>query len=152
VSVERFSQAPGRPVVAADTAESIGSVKHLVLARDGRRIEAVHIEGRGSRAVVIGWDAVEAFGVDAVIASSGSDSTGVDSDRERDAARGDVAMIGARVLTADGAVIGAVDDVEFDTETGEVKNVLTDRGPIEPERLRALGSYALVVDPAAAAP
>ena len=55
-------------------------------------------------------------------------------------------MLGTRVLTVDGRELGTVTDVEFDTDSGAVVRVQTDQGPIEPDRLRSLGSYALVVD------
>ena len=60
-------------------------------------------------------------------------------------------MLGTRVLTVDGREVGKVADVEFDTDTGAVVRVVTDEGPIAPGQLRALGSYALVVDFAAPA-
>lgn len=44
----------------------------------------------------------------------------------------------------------AITDVEFDTDSGVVVRVVTDQGPIEPDWLRSLGSFALVVDDASA--
>lgn len=147
MSIELFSHVSGRSVVASDTAETIGSVKGFVLDAMGRTIEAVHIDGNGKRAIVLPWSAVSSFGSDAVMASSGDDPSTITNNHERSAVSGDVTMIGSRVLTTGGLDIGTVDDVEFETDSGAVVRVLTGHGPIESDRLRALGSYALVVTP-----
>ncbi len=147
MSIELFSQVSGRSVVATDTAETIGSVKGFVLDSTGRNIEAVHIDGHGKRAIVLPWSSVGSFGADAVMASSGDAPATIVNDHQKSAVKGDVTMIGTRVLTTHGLEIGKVEDVEFDTDTGTVTRVVTGHGPLDPGRLLALGSYALVVGP-----
>jgi uncharacterized protein YrrD len=149
MSIELFSHVNGRRVVATDTAETIGSVKGFVLDWAGRNIEAIHIDGHGKRAIVLPWSAVSSFGADAVMASSGDDPAAIANDHEKSAVKGDVTMIGTRVLTTGGLDIGNVDDVEFETNSGAVVRVVTGQGPLEPDRFRSLGSYALVVEPVA---
>jgi uncharacterized protein YrrD len=151
MSITLFSHVTGRPVVAADTAETIGSVKGFVLDRSGRTIDAIHIDGRGKRAIVLPWSAVNSFGSDAVMASSGDDPEAISNDHEKSAVTGAVTLIGARVLTTAGLDIGTIDDVEFETDSGSVVRVVTAQGPIEPSRFRSLGSFALVVDQDSAA-
>ncbi|MEO5723215.1 MAG: PRC-barrel domain-containing protein [Ilumatobacteraceae bacterium] len=146
MTTDTFSHVEGRGVVASDSAESIGSVKGFVLDARGRQIEAIHIDGRGRKAAIINWSAVEAFGADAVMATSGADPSTIDNEHQRLAVKGVVTMLGTRVLQVDGREVGTVTDVEFDTDSGAVVRVQTDQGPIEPDRLRSLGSYALVVD------
>ena len=47
MSIETFRQVQGRRVIASDSAEPIGSVKGFVLEPGGRRIEAIHVDGKG---------------------------------------------------------------------------------------------------------
>ncbi len=150
MTTDTFVHVQGRDVVAADSAESIGSVKGFVLDGCGRKIEAIHVDGHGKKATILDWSAVKAFGADAVMAVTGADLSTIDNEHQRAAVRGVVTMLGARVLTVDGREVGAVTDVEFDTDSGIVVRVVTDRGLIEPGQLRSLGSYALVVDDATA--
>jgi uncharacterized protein YrrD len=146
MTTDTFRHVEGRTVIASGTAESIGSVKGFVLDAGGRTIEAIHIDGHGKRAIILTWPMVEAFGADAVMAVAGAEPTTIDSDHQKEAIKGDVSMLGSRVLTVDGREIGIVEDVEFDTGSGAVVRVSTDQGPVEARRLRSLGSYALVVD------
>jgi uncharacterized protein YrrD len=146
MTTDTFSNVEGRAVISSGSAESIGSVKGFVLDSGGRRIDAIHIAGHGKRAVILPWPTVEAFGADAVMAAGGAEPSTIDNDHQKEAIKGDVSMIGSRVLTVDGREIGIVEDVEFDTGSGAVVRVSTDQGPIEARRLRSLGSYALVVD------
>lgn len=145
MSTDTFTNVEQRPVIAADSAESIGSVHGFVLDTSGRQIEAIHVNGRGKRATILGWWSVSAFGADAVMAAPGATTSTVELDHQKAAVAGEVSMIGARVLSVDGRERGTVTDAEFDTTTGTVLRVMTDQGPVEADRFRALGSYALVV-------
>jgi uncharacterized protein YrrD len=146
MTTDTFRNVEGRTVIASGTAESIGSVKGFVLDAGGRTIEAIHIDGHGKRAIILTWPMVEAFGADAVMAVAGAEPTTIDNVHQKEAIKGDVSMLDSRVLTVDGREIGTVEDVEFDTGSGAVVRVSTDHGPVEADRLRSLGSYALVVD------
>jgi uncharacterized protein YrrD len=148
MTTDTFRNVEGRTVVASDTAESIGSVKGFVLDAGGRTIEAIHVDGHGRRAMILAWPAVQAFGADVVMANAGADRSTIDSDHQKAAVKGVVAMLGTRVLTVEGHELGIVDDVEFDTGSGAVVRVTTNHGPVDAHRLRSLGSYALVVDEA----
>jgi uncharacterized protein YrrD len=152
MNTDTFNNVEGRKVVASDTAESIGSVRSFVMDTGGRRIEEIHVDGRGKRAVVLNWRSIDAFGADAVMATAGAQPSTIHDDHEKAAVSGAVAMVGTRVLTVAGREFGIVSDVEFDTETGTVVCVNTDHGPIAVDRVRSLGSYALVVDEAAPSP
>lgn len=61
--------------------------------------------------------------------------------------RGNVVVRVSRVLTTGGFEVGTADDVQTDTTTGEPIGVITADRRIDAERLRSLGSYALVVEP-----
>ncbi len=149
MTTDTFRNVAGRKVVASDTAESIGSVKGFVLDTTGRTIEAIHVDGHGKRALILNRSAVAAFGADAVMATASAEPSTIDNDHQKAAVKGVVSMLGTRVLSVDGRELGTVADVEFDTGSGAVVRVIiTDQGSVEADRLRSLGSYALVVDEA----
>ncbi len=143
---ETFSGADGRTVIAADTADEIGEVKQFVLDRGARRIDGVHVAGRGKKAEVVPWSSVRSFGTDAVIVEAVDAAHRVADDHEIDAVKGNISARGSRVLTTHGFEHGRVDDVEFDPATGELTAVETSEGRVEASAIRSLGSYALVVD------
>jgi uncharacterized protein YrrD len=143
---ETFTGAEGRSVVASDTAEGIGEVKGFVVDPTASRVDAVHVSGRGKKAEVVAWSAITSFGADAVMADSASTPEQVTTDRETQAVRGKVSALGSRVLTTTGFDAGTVVDVEFDTGSGELTAVRTDTDTFSRDRLRSLGSYALVVE------
>ncbi len=143
-----FNDTEGRRVVAADTAEDLGEVKGFVVDRSASRVDAVHVSGRGRKADVIAWSSISSFGDDAVIVTSAEAAERVAEDRDKAAVKGKIVLRGARVLTTGGFEIGTVEDASFDQESGEITGVRTDQGSITGDRLRSIGSYALVVDPA----
>lgn len=142
-----FTAAEGRAVVAADTADDIGEIKGFVVDTSASRVEGVHIAGRGRRAEILPWSSIRSFGDDAVIAEAADAADRASDDREKEAARGNIVLLGTRVLSTEGFELGTVDDAMFDPDSGDITGILTDAGHIGPERLRSLGSYALVVDP-----
>ena len=80
------------------------------------------------------------------MADSAATPEQVSSERETQAVKGKVAALGSRVLTTDGFDAGTVVDVEFDTGSGDLTSVRTGTDTFGADRLRSLGSYALVVD------
>lgn len=142
---ESFNAATGRPVVGSDDAETVGKVKGFIVNPAGNRIDAVHVAGRGNRAEIVAWSSIRTFGNDAVMAESSQALDSVSDDRETAAVKGDISLRGARVLSTTGFEAGTVDDVRFDPASGELTEIVTDQGSIDVERVRALGSYALVV-------
>jgi uncharacterized protein YrrD len=140
-----FTAAEGRSVVASDTAESIGEVKGFVVDPTASRVDAVHVAGRGKKAEVVAWRAITSFGKDAVMADSASTPEKVSTDRETQSVKGNVDALGSRVLLTTGFEAGTVVDVEFDTDSGDLTNVRTEKETFDGDRLVSLGSYALVV-------
>lgn len=146
MSTDTFVNVEGRNVVAADTAESIGAVMGFVLEPSGRAIEAIHVDGHGKRSLLLPWPSVQAFGPDAVMATAGAAPSTIDNEHQKAAVKGKVTMLSTRVLSVEGRECGTVRDVEFDSATGAVVRVITEHGAVEVDRLRSLGSYALVVN------
>ena len=146
-TIRTMKDVGGHPVVAIDSAEEVGSVKHFVVSSDGRRIERLHIDGRRKHAVFARWDDLESFGADRVMVRSADAPSESDDERDRGAASGDVSLLGARVLDTAGFERGEVEDASFDAESGEITGILTTEGAEVPATaIRSLGSYALVVD------
>ncbi len=142
--MRKFKGAIGHPVVDGESAESVGEVGGFVLDRSATKVEAVRI-GHGRHARFVPWDDVEAFGDDAAIVKAPADG-GDEERREQLAGRPD--PLASRVLSTSGFELGEVGDVEFDEGSGDVITVEAGAGSIDVERVRSLGSFALVVDPA----
>ncbi len=137
----------GQPVIAIDTAEEIGSVKHFVVGTDASRIERLHIDGRKKKALFTEWADLESFGADRVMVTAADDTAGSEDERDLDVAKGNIELLGSRVLDTAGFEHGTVDDATFDASTGAIVSILTDgEVVIASDRIRSLGSYALVVD------
>ena len=143
---ETFNASDGRPVVAVDTAETIGEIKGFVVDTMATRIESVHISGRGKKAQVIPWASIRSFGADTVMADMATAVEQVSSDHETQAVKGKIVARKTRVLNTDGFELGTVEDVMFDTATGELTGASTTQGHLDGSRFRSLGSYALIVD------
>jgi uncharacterized protein YrrD len=139
-------EALGRPVLALDTAELLGSIRHFSFDASGRQIERIHIDGRKSNAQFVEWSAIT-VGTDRAMAASGDVATGATAERDIAAARGAIDMLDARVLDTAGFERGRVQDATFDPATGQVLSVTASEGEtFVSESIRGLGSYALIVE------
>ncbi len=137
----------GHEVVAVDNAEQLGQVKHFVMSPQGDRIERLHIDGRGKHAEFVSWDDLESFGTDRVMVSAADSPTQSDDGRDLDAARGNIDVIGQRILDTAGFDRGKVADLSFEGDDGRVVSVMsTDGSTIDSSAIRSFGSYALVID------
>lgn len=143
---ESITEALGRRVVAADTAEELGEVKAFTVDPTGRRLTAIQVGGRKRNAQVVDWDAITAFGPDAVMVAGADRVHDVGSERVDEMVRGNVEYIGATILTTDGEIIGKVSEVHFDEASGDVTGLLGESGRIAGDRIRSLGGFAAVVE------
>ncbi|MFI9810084.1 PRC-barrel domain-containing protein [Streptomyces sp. NPDC052301] len=135
-----FTQVRGLPVITAEEAATLGTVRDLTIDARTRCIACLRLSGAPKGAAVIDWDEVEAVGQDAVIvrsrAAAESGSEGAPEHHE---------AVGSRVLTEYGSEHGTVKDVAFDPVSGRILTLYTALGDIAGERLIGLGSYATVV-------
>ncbi|WP_420452469.1 hypothetical protein [Ilumatobacter sp.] len=142
-----MKSATGHRVVAIDTAEEIGEIRHFVVSADVTRIERLHVDGRKKKAVFAEWSDLESFGDDRVMVVSSGAPTESSDERDIEAARGHIELIGSRILDTAGFERGTVRDATFESETGEiVALVSSDEEEIPAGSVRSLGSYAVVVD------
>jgi uncharacterized protein YrrD len=117
----------GRPVVATDTAELLGSVDAIVVDPAPHRIVALHLGSKSAR--FLSWADVR-VGDDAVMASSASAAHDTQGPLEERVAAGVGVQPGQRVLDDGGDELGVLDDVEFDGDTGTVEHLTVDEATI----------------------
>ncbi|MGY4963813.1 PRC-barrel domain-containing protein [Streptomyces sp. 900105245] len=135
-----FTQTRGLPVITADEAATLGTVKDLTVDPHSRSVACLRLSGAPKDAAVVDWSAVEAVGKDAVIVRSRhAAGAGQDHLPEHHEA------VGSRVLTEYGVEHGTVKDIAFEPATGAILTVFTALGDIAGERLIGLGSHAMVV-------
>jgi uncharacterized protein YrrD len=133
----------GRPVVAADTAEQLGSVDAVVVDPGQQRIVALHLGAKSGR--FLSWAEVRTVGEDAVMATAASAARGTEGPLEERVAAGVGVKPGQRVIDDGGDELGALDDLEFDGATGTVDHLTIGDMTVPSDRLRGVGAYALVV-------
>lgn len=141
----RLSEAHGTKVLSRGEAEQLGKVRHLLIDVGRRQVQAIHIDGRKRKALLVDWSALSGFGPDAVVVGAQDALRGPADERELAMVSGDLDWTGRRVLTDRGDIVGAVRDVEFDETTGALRTVLIDGEDYAAERVVALGPYALIV-------
>lgn len=132
-------------MISRATARELGSVNHLLVDAERRRVAAV-IVGRGKRAHLVDWGQLSGFGPDAVMVSEERALRAPLDDRERAAADGKLELVGRRALTERGNELGTVDDVTFDPVTGVVEMLLIGDREIPAGSLLGSGPYAVVLD------
>jgi uncharacterized protein YrrD len=131
-----FRQVRGERVVRIDDAQQLGKLTHLVVDATRRRLTALAIDGGKS---LVPWANVVAFGPDAVMVSSAAEVHEPTNNR----AQHD--LLASLILSDRGNNCGSVRDVEFNPETGELLAILTEHGAIEPDRMLAVGHYAVII-------
>lgn len=140
---DSFTRAAGRKVVSRSSAQELGTVNHLLVDAELRRIAAVVI-GRGKKAQLVEWAQVSGFGLDAVMVTDEGALRPPADDRERAAADGKLELLGKRALSEAGNELGELDDVTFDAGTGALEELLIGDRRIPAGSLLASGSYAAV--------
>jgi uncharacterized protein YrrD len=137
-----FSHTRGLPVLASSTAERVGAVKHFIVT-DGS-ITALHVDGGKRHGLVVGWADLK-VGDDAVVVGDRDALRETDDDREARALRGDLDIIGKRVLSDIGDEIGTATDATFNAESGIIESITIGDEVIDGIRLLGVGSYAVMV-------
>ena len=134
----------GRDVVSRESAENHGSISGAVLDVASRTLVAWQI-GSGRKGRIAEHRSVHGIGEAAVVVDQDASIREATSPEEEATVKGHRPLLSARVITDAGEDIGPVQDVEFEPDSGAVQTVSVPGGPIPADRLRGLGSYALVV-------
>lgn len=140
----RFREARKRDVVTTQEAETVGRVDRFVIDPDTHRISAVRLSKTDGDRDFASWSDITSFGRDAVTVTGRDVLRVADGPREKELKK-HYDVLGKRVLSDGGRHLGEVEDVEFDPGTGEVTALLTGTDEIAGDRLRGIGSYAVVV-------
>ncbi|MGH2733076.1 MAG: PRC-barrel domain-containing protein [Actinomycetota bacterium] len=140
----RFTEAKNLTVISRSTAEKLGEIRRLVIDPGVRRVVAVQVSGR-RKGRVASWDRFTGFGPDAAVVDADDAVRDPTGDREERTVKGDLDPLDKLVLTDRGDACGKIRDIEFDAGTGELLTLITEQDPIDGSRLRAIGSYAVIV-------
>jgi sporulation protein YlmC with PRC-barrel domain len=140
----KFSEAQGRKVVSTSSAETVGIVSDYIIDPKKQAVVAIALKKTKGHEDTILWRDLTAFGEDAVIVANEDVVV---------SASGDLAELsdkrhqqhGKRVLSSMGVELGAVDDVEFDPQSGTITNLILKDTQLAGDLLLAVGSYAVIV-------
>jgi sporulation protein YlmC with PRC-barrel domain len=121
----------GQPAVSLDSAERTGKVTGVII--DGDHVVAVGVDK-----ILVPASAVPTFEGDALTYGEREQTT-ADPDRL-------VNPVGRRVLTVAGELLGVIEDLEISAD-GRIERLLLERDQaLDGARLRAIGSYAAIMD------
>src|ERR1700677_1042325 len=102
---DRFTAVQGRKVVSRESAEELGNVSHMVVSGEQRRIEWV-VVGKRRKARVVDWERLPGLGPDAILVADEKSLREPHSEREKAAATGELELLGRRVLSDLGNLLG----------------------------------------------
>ncbi len=142
---ESFRDSIGRKVMSRASANEVGSVGHLLVDAQQRRVAAVVI-GHGKKAQLVDWAQLSGFGPDAVMVVDEAALRAPADDRERAATEGNLDLVGKRALSERGNQLGQLDDVTFNEDTGALEDLLIGDRRVPAGSLLGNGSYAAVLD------
>jgi uncharacterized protein YrrD len=142
---ESFRDSAGRKVVSRASAQELGTVKHLLVDDQQRRVASVVI-GRGKKAQFVDWAQLIGFGPDAVMVADETSLRLPADFRESAAAEGKLELVGKRTLSESGNELGTIDDVTFDADSGALEDLVIGDRRLPAGSLLGSGSYAAVVD------
>lgn len=139
----RWKQAKGRTVVNTSTAENLGTLSGFAVNPDTSQLVALVIGDQ-----VITWADAGGIGKDAVTIADEEMVRPPESSLEKAAAGGSGDPVGKRVITEDGHDIGCVADIDFDAQTGAIRELVLGDDEVLGSRLLGIGSFAVMVSSA----
>lgn len=140
-----FSQARKLDVVNTSTATRVGRVEGFVVLPGPPRVALLRLGKVSGAGTLLAWADLKGFGPDAVTVESDAMIRPARDAVEQRVEDNDLEILGKRVLTERGMELGAVADVDFDPETGEVTSMITKTEAIAGRRLIGVGGYAVIV-------
>jgi uncharacterized protein YrrD len=143
--MRRLSEADGQRVISRDSAEQVGTLRHVVIDVSTGRIVALHVDGRKKKSQLVDWSAITGFGPDAIVVQSEDALRPPAAGRELETASGKLNLDGRLALSEGGDALGSVTDIEFDEASGAIERVVTEQGSYPATRLRAIGPYCVII-------
>jgi uncharacterized protein YrrD len=141
---DRFTAASGRSVVSRTSAEQLGELAHVVVDANLRRV-ALLVVGKRRKALLVAWDQVSGFGPDAIMITDENALYAPRDERERDAAEGNLELVGRRALSDMGNDLGNVTDVVFDPASGLLETIVLGDHEEPAASLLGAGSFAAII-------
>jgi sporulation protein YlmC with PRC-barrel domain len=140
----RYSEAKNRKVMSTTGAITVGKLRDVIVDPRNAHVVAVTLKKTEGPGDTLTWNNLKSFGRDAITVESANLIT---------VAEGELAvlsdkhhrLVGKLVLSEAGDELGKVKDIEFDPESGAVREIITSTEEIAGGRMLGLGSYALVV-------
>jgi uncharacterized protein YrrD len=140
----RASEVTNHPVLDVSTAVTVGRIDDVVIDPTNRQVLGFVLAKTAGKATWLAWDRMKALGRDAATIESADALAEAPELASRGLRKGKV--LGGRVLSDEGLELGALADVEFDSESGVVDALHVSTGRVLPgETLRGVGTYATVV-------
>jgi uncharacterized protein YrrD len=118
----------GLPAYAEATGAEVGRVAEVLCGRDLAHVIGLLLEGRGRRRRVVPFEEVATIGPSAVLLRKAVVLPAGEGPRLREVRRRTAAVVGRRVLAADGREVGVIDDLVFDGGSGRVLGFLVSGG------------------------
>ena len=143
--MRRLSEVDGERVISRDSAEQVGTLRHVVIDVTARRIVALHVDGRKRKSQLVDWSAITGFGPDAIVVESEDALRPPAEGQELEVASGKLDLDGRLALSEGGDALGAVTDIEFDEASGAIERIVTDQASYDATRLRAIGPYCVIL-------
>jgi uncharacterized protein YrrD len=142
--VTALSTLIGANVVSRATAEELGTIQAAVLDVPSRSVVAWQI-GKGRRSKIVAHAHLTGMGAAAVVVDDEANLHDASTPEEAATVKGSRPLIGHQALSDGGDILGVVQDADVDTESGALLSVQTPAGSYEADRVRGLGSFALVI-------
>jgi uncharacterized protein YrrD len=141
---ERFTAVHGRKVVSRASAEELGTVSHLLVDTQRRRVVSL-VVGKRRNAQLVDWEDLSGLGADAVMVSDEASLREPRDEREQAAVHGHLELIGRRALSDLGNELGKIHDVTFDADSGALETITVGDHEEPANSLLGAGSYAVIL-------
>lgn len=141
----RLSEADGRRVISRASAETVGELKHVVVDVGARSIRALHVAGGRRSAQLVDWADISGFGPDGIVVAGESATHPPRDAREKAVVAGHLDLDRRLVLDDGGRALGPLEDVIFDEATGRIGAFVAGGAEHDASRLRAIGSYCVIL-------
>jgi sporulation protein YlmC with PRC-barrel domain len=154
----KASELKNRPIVSLNDGVKVGEVSDLMLDATHVKVSSLVLVGHEGSSVVP-FAAVRHIGTDAVTIED-SRIVQAPADTNEISERGIGTLTGQSVMNQSGAIIGSVDDVEFDETNGQITALLMHRGgvfgiggayeSVPASAIRGIGPHLITVDTSSA--
>lgn len=141
----RWSQLVGQRVLARDNGQLLGSLRRVMLDPEGPSVTAAQLDGGGGGTSIIDWPSVASIGSDAVMVEHAAAAREPHGERERQLLAGRLELDGKLVLTEMGDSLGALQDIEFERDSGLVVRLHVPGEVVAVDRIVAFGPDLLII-------